>query len=546
MEADVTFILKRQERFESERTIWEAHWQEIVDYIMPGRTQFVGQTPKGSKKMKDIFDSTAMRANRILAAGMHGQMTSPSMPWFTLGTEDPDLMKRESVKLWLLAVEKALYAAFNGSNFNSSIHEDYLDLGAFCTSCLYEEEDAQNMVRFDCRPISEAYIAEGVNGRVDTVHRKFTYTARQAYQKWGEKAGEVAVRFFKEAAKIDEEIEFIHAVYPRADYDPKSLASKDKPYASHYIELSKKEQVGEDGGYDEMPYFVSRWLKSSGEVYGRGPGMEALPDAKMVNAMAKTILRAAQKMVDPPLITPNKGFILPTNVGPASLIYKTAVNPNDKLESLETKGNIPIGLEMKNERRQFIKEAFFVDLFLMLAEKPKMTATEVMERVEEKMVVLGPTLGRSMIEKLDPIIKRTFNLLNKQGKIPPKPADLGTQMPKIEYISPLARAQKMWQVNAVNKWISLLAPIAQAKPEILDWVKDDGAATYLADSLGISPEVRNTEDDVKKIRAARAEAQEKQGVMNELMSLAEMMKKSGMKLTDLMPGAGGQGGQARR
>ncbi len=544
MAADIDLILKRQEKFESERTLIESDWQELNDWIMPHRAQFIGQTIKESKtrKMKDLFDKTIMRANRILAAGMHGQMTSPSMPWFALGTEDPGLMKYESVKTWMLLVERALYAAFNGSNFNSSIHEDYLDLGAFCTSCLYEEEDAQDMVRFDCRPISEIYIAESARGRVDTVHRKFTMTARQAYQQWGEKAGEVALKYFREKGKMDDEINFIHAVFPRADFDPRSLSSNKKAYASVYIELSKKAPVGDESGYDEMPYFVSRWLKSAGIVYGWGPGMEALYDAKMVSAMAKTILRAAQKMTDPPLQVPNKAFILPTNVGPASLLTKTSFNPNDKVEALETRGNIPISLELKKEHREFIKESFFVDLFLMLTEKPGMTATEVMERVQEKMVVLGPSLGRLMIEKLDPIIKRTFNLLNRQGKIPPKPAELHGINPKIEYISPLARAQKMWQVNAVNKWISLLAPIGQAKPEVLDWIKDDGVATYLGDSLGISPEVRNTEDAVKKIREARAQAQQQQQMMGELMQLSEMMKKSGMKMTDLMPGAGGQGG----
>lgn len=544
MAADIQAILKRQEHFESERILFESDWQELNDWIMPHRAQFIGQTIKESKtrKMKDLYDKTIMRANRILAAGMHGQMTSPSMPWFTLGTEDPGLMKYESVKTWMLLVERALYAAFNGSNFNSSIHEDYLDLGAFCTSCLYEEEDAQDMVRFDCRPISEVYISEGARGRVDTVHRKFVMTARQAYQQWGDKAGEIALKNFEEKAKLDEEIQFIHAVFPRADFDPQSLLSRKKPYASVYIELSKKEPVGNESGYDEMPYFVSRWLKSAGTVYGWGPGMEALYDAKMTSSMAKTILRAAQKMVDKTLIVPNKAFILPTNIGPASLITKTSINPNDKIETLETRGDIPIGLELKKEHREFIKESFFVDLFLMLTEKPGMTATEVMERVQEKMVVLGPSLGRLMIEKLDPIIKRTYNLLVKQRRIPPKPTELQGINPKIEYISPLARAQKMWQVNAVNKWIALLAPMAQAKPEVLDWVKDDGIPTYLADSLGVSPEVRNSEDDVKKIREARAKAQQQQGMMNELMQLSQILGKKGFNLTDLAKNVGGAGG----
>ena len=539
MEVDVQFLIKRQEALEGERVVWESHWQEIAEYMVPRRAEITTKSFKGSKRRKDIFDSTAIRANNILAAGMHGQMTSPSMPWFTLRMEDPDLMKREGVRIWLKYVEKALYAAFNGSNFNSTIHEDYLDLGPFGTSCLYEEADAENMVRFDCRPISEIYIAEGNNGRIDTVHRKFTITARQAFQRWGEQAGENALKFMNEKQEPEHELEFLHAVYPRDDFDPRSMHKKDKPFASIYIELDKKEMIGGEGGYDEIPYFVTRWLKSSNEVYGRGPGMEVLPDVKMVNAMAKTILRAGQKMVDPPLVLPHKAFILPLRTTPGSNIFRDTLNPNDKVEPLETKGNIPIGLDLKQERRKNINEAFFVDLFLMLAEKPQMTATEVLERVEEKMIVLGPMVGRSTVERYDPMIKRTHNILARQGKIPPRPPELENEDPRIEYVSPLARAQKMWEVNATTKWISQMAPLGEVKPQIFDWIKEDGMVNYIGDCLGIPPEARNTEKGVEEIRAARAQKEKEQEAMNQLLELAEMMKKSGMKLTDLVGGAGG-------
>lgn len=545
MPANIDLILKRQKEFEGERTTWDSHWQEVADYMVPRRAEFTTRPTRGGKRRGQLYDSTAVRANRILAAGMHGQMTSPAAPWFSLKTKDPDLMKDEEVKRWLLMATRTILDVLNASNFNSSIHEDYLDLGPFGTSCLYEADDPDDIVYFDCRPLTEIYIGENFKKQVDIVHRKFVMKARQAKEEFGDACGE-AVKKALEKKKTEDEFEFIHAVFPRNSFDPEKFDNLSMPFASVYAELSKKEQVGEESGYIEMPYMVDRWLKSSSEVYGRGPGIEALPDSKMVNTMAKTIIKAAQKMVDPPLIVPaagGRGFIMPFLTNPGSLIFKNSMDPNAKLDQLETKGNIPIGLEMKKERREMIREAFFVDLFLMLAEKPKMTATEVLERVEEKMIVLGPVLGRLMNELLDPIVKRTFRIVLQKGFLGPVPARLDDQEYEIEYVSPLARAQKLWQLNAVTRWMGIIAPLAEAKPQLLDWINDDGAVTYLSELLGVAPEFQNTEKQVQEIRAMRAKAQQEQQVMAELLQLSEIMKKSGLSLSALAPGGGG--GQQR-
>jgi hypothetical protein len=541
-EADVDLILSRQKEFENERQGWESHWQQIASYMVPRRAEFTTTQSRGGKRRGDIYDSTAIKANNILAAGMHGQLTSPATPWFSLRTTDPGLMKKEEVRRWLHGVEQVIIDMLNGSNFNSAIHEDYLDLGPFGTSCLYAEKHPTKYVNFNCRPLTEIYIGQNAHEIVDIVHRKFTLRARQAYELWGDKAGEI-VRKALGNKDFEKEIEFLHAVFPRDSFDPEKLDKINMPFASVYIEMEKKEKVSE-GGYMMMPYFVDRWLKSSSEVYGRGPGIEVLPDVKMVNAMAKTILRAGQKMVDPPIVVPHGGFILPMRTSPSSLLFRTSMgNPNDKLEPLEVRGNIPIGLDLKEAHRKQIREAFFVDLFLMLTEKPKMTATEVLERVEEKMIVLGPVIGRLMNELLDPMIQWNFMVAVERQLVEPIPDILRDVEYQIEYVSPLARAQKMYQLNAVKKWVEIIGPLAEVQPEMLDWVDGDGAVTFFGDLLGVAPEVRSTQKVVEEKRMMRAKQQQQQKVMEELMGVSEILNKSGKGLKDLIPALGGEGGR---
>ena len=495
-------LIARFNHLANERYTWESHWQEIADYVLPRKAEITVKRTPGEKRTRNLYDTTAIRANQILAAGLHGYLTSPGTPWFTLRLQDVDLMESRDVKLWLKDTERKIRAALNFSNFNSQIHELYLDLGAFGTACMYEEEDPARMVRFDTRPIAEIYIAENALGIVDTVFRKFEMTARQAYQRWGDKVSE-PIKKALEKNKPDEKFEFVHAVFPREDYHPRKADAKNMPWASVYVELSTKHLISE-GGYHEFPYFVPRWLKSSSEVYGRSPAMTALPDIKMVNEMARTIIKAAQKVVDPPVVLPHDGFLLPLKLTPGGINYRTSPNPNDRVEPLITGADIPVGLNYKETRRQAIREAFFVDLFLLLAQrKAEMTATEVLERVEEKMVILGPTLGRLMAELLNPIITRTFNILSRRGVIAPPPPELEGQEYIIEYVSPLARAQRAAEVGAINRLFLTVLPLIQLQPTVLDNIDGDRVVKHVADAIGAPPEILRSDREVQQMRQER-------------------------------------------
>jgi hypothetical protein len=517
-------IIKRLDKLKSERNNYETFWQDVAKYVIPRKAYITRTRTPGGKYDYDVYDSTAMMANIILAAGLHSYLTNPNSRWFSLRVQDEVANKDEDVKLWLSDTENRIYNTLNASNFNEQIHELYLDLGTFGVACMYEEEDAENGVRFYTRDIAEIYLCENEREKVDTVYRKFTLSARQAFDKWSEKAGEV-VKVFMDKKEYDKLVTFIHCVTPRYVRDVSKVDAGNMPFESTYIEVSKKHLISESG-YQEFPYFTPRFNKNSGEVWGSSPGMVSYSDIKMLNEMVKVLIRAAQKIVDPPIVLPHDGFILPIKYGPAALNFRTKTSANDKIELLSPGGDIPVGMEIINEYRNLIKKNYFVDLFLLLADPARkdMTATEVMQRVEEKMLILAPVLGRLMNEFLDPLINRTFAILWRTNKIVPPP-DLLKGLPyKIEYISPLARSQKLDQMKSINSFLALIGQMATVKPDVLDNVNEDEIVKNIQDLYGVNPKFVRGEDEVKAIRQARTQQIQQQQQLAQLQQGADIIE----------------------
>ncbi len=397
-------------------------------------------------------------------------------------------------------------------------------MGAFGIGCMYEEEDPEDAVRFYTRDIAEIYLCENEKEKIDTAYRKFTLTARQAWEKWGKTAGE-QVKVFMERKEYDKTVTFIHCVSPRYERDITKDTAGNMPFESVYIEVSKKHIVSESG-YLEFPYFTPRFNKNSNEVWGSSPGMVSYSDIKMLNDIVKVVIRAAQKIVDPPIVLPHDGFLLPIKYGPGAINFRLKGRPDDKVEPLMTNQNIPVGLEIINDYRNLIKKNYFVDLFLLLADPARkdMTATEVMQRVEEKMLILAPVLGRLMNEFLDPLINRTFAILWRQGRIAQPPAQLQNVPYQIEYISPLARSQKLDQMKSISNFLVLIQNISVIKPEVKDNLNEDEVSIEIQDLYGVNPKFVRDREEVKQIRQARLEVMQKQQELAMIQQGADILK----------------------
>jgi hypothetical protein len=289
------------------------------------------------------------------------------------------------------------------------------------------------------------------------------------------------------------------------------------PFTSIYYDHEDKKIIS-ISGFNEFPFVVPRWLKSSSETYGRSPSMTALPDIKMLNKMSETTIKAAQKMVDPPLLVPDDSFILPVRTQPGGLNYYRS-GSRDRIEPLNIGANTPVGLNLEDQRRGSIRQAYFVDQLLM-SQDVRMTATEVMQRNEEKMRLLAPVLGRLQAEMLQPLITRCFNILLRKEILPVPPVTLQGSTVDIEYVSPLARSQRTGDVQAILRALEIITPLAQMMP-VMDYLDSDKLVKHITDVLGVPRKILRSDQEVAQIREEQAQAAQQQAQLDQASQMAE-------------------------
>jgi len=511
-------IEKRFSQLKNKRETWEKHWQEIGDFVIPRKADINKVRSPGDKRTEQVFDGTALHAAELLSASLHGMLTNASTKWFTLNFRQFEVNEDDAAKEWLESVEEVMYMALSKSNFQEQIHELYHDLVTFGTAVMMVEDDPDYMLQFSTRHISECYLSEDAKGRVDTVYRKFKMTNRTALQQFGSDPFD-ALRLRKIKEDPYDMMTIIHAVYPRDDYNPGKASNVNMPIASVYIDPEEKVTLMESG-YREMPYVSPRYLKSSFEVgYGRSVAMTALADIKMVNKMSEVSIRYAQKLVDPPLVVPDDGFMLPIRTVPGGLNFKRS-GTRDTIEPLNVNTGNPVGLQMEEQRRGAIRSAFYVDQ-LILGSSPNMTATEVMQRTEEKMRLLGPVLGRLQAELLQPLINRVYNILARKNAFAEAPESIQGRDLDIDYVSPLAKAQRQGDVNSLLQFLQIISPVAQVDPSVMDYVDIDGMAKHMTKSLSIPATTLRSDEEVESIRANREEQQMVEQQRQDLQAAAQ-------------------------
>ena len=521
--ATYEYIKKRVDALASDRGTWEVNWQEILDYVMPRKADVVTLRTKGEKRTEVLFDSTAITANNLLAASLQGTLTSPSLPWFSIKLRDEEINENRDVQLWLEDTARRMYDTFNETNFNTEVHEMYLDLCSIGTGALFVEEGNKGYdidgIHFNCLHIAEYYIQENINGKVDTLYRKYKLTARQAVQEFGEKnVGEKILTAAKE--KPDQKFNFIHAVEPTEDYKRATGKSSTKlPYHSCHV-CEEDKMVVRTGGYNEFPYLVPRWSKATGEIFGRSPSYNALPDIKTLNKAVEIGLKAWAKAIDPPLLVQDDGVIGRVRTTPAGI---TVVRNDGAVKPLQIGSNWQITDLKENQLRTAIRQAFYSDQ-LQLQEGPQMTATEVQVRYELMQRLLGPTLGRFQSEFLNPLIERVFGIMYRAGALLPEPSVVRGSKIDVEYVGPLARSQRMEEAVAIERLYQLAMNIAQVDPAIMDNIDHDEAVRLRGKLLGVPKTVLRGKDQVNEMRNARAEQQQMAQMAQQQQAQAQAMK----------------------
>lgn len=301
-----------------------------------------------------------------------------------------------------------------------------------------------------------------------------------------------------------------------------------------------------EGGYQEFPGAVSRWTKASGETYGRSPAMKCLPDVKMANEMMKTMLRGAQKTVDPPLMVPDDGFVLPLKTSPGGLNYRRSGNPEDKIEPFGNDCRIDFGYQVMEDVRKRIREALYINQLSLPPNTPQMTAAEVYQRTEDILKLMGPMLGRQQSEFLQPILTRTAAILIRRKiiKAPPEKLRRVNGKLQVRYSSQVARAQRASDAQNISRAINALQPIYQIDPTVMDIFDTDKTGLHVADIYGVPPIVIRNQTDLKKIRSARLDAQKKAAEQQQEQHVGDLAQKMAPAIQASKQGVPSQGGNA--
>lgn len=508
----VSKALRRQETLESIRTVFETHWKECAEVLLPRQDIFMRRGPivQGEKRSTKIFDSTAPLALVNFASAMNSMLVPPTQQWHGLAPDDPDLEDDEPTKEYLERLTKLLFRCRYSprSNFAAEKYECYTSVGAFGNGVLFIDEDIGSNLRYHSCHLSEIFIAESHTGQIDTLYRKFPWTARQMAQKWGE--GQLPAQVLSGLkSNPEQEFDILHCVHPQEDYDTSRRDYRGMKYQSLYISIAGKKLMGQ-GGYRTFPYSVDRYVTAPRETYARGPGMMMLADIKMLNEMSKTIIRAAHKEVDPPMLLQEDGALQAFDLRPGALNYGGVDEKGQQLvHPLVTNARIDIGMEMQDQRRKAINDGFLVTLFQILVENPQMTATEAMYRAQEKGALLAPTMGRAQ-EALSTQIEREIDLLAMSGQLrqlgpmPPELAKRGGAF-KIQYTSPLNRLMMADDGVGILKTVEAALNLAQLDPSVVHVVDVDESLRQLSRINGAPSKILRTPEQVEALKDAAAQ-----------------------------------------
>lgn len=513
-----TDLLSQHSRMKTQRLPFEQTWQDIAERMCPRKAMFKGRKegnqPKGVRLTEKIFDATPALALDRFAASAHSLVTPRNQTWQQFKASDESLMKIIAVQRYFDELTRVVFAARYAGNFDNQVHECYYDLGGFATMALYTGDTGRKML-YRSVPMWQAYFAENQFGVVDVFSREYWLTARQAAQEFPLDKLSSAVRTACERTP-DAEFPFLCIVKPTTDLDVNRLDFKGMPFAQTDIDMTQSTVLKQEG-YRSFPYAVGRYSVTPGEIYGRGPGEIVLPDVKMLNEMNKTVMQAAQLKVLPPILAHRDGILDAIRLTPAAINYGGVDSQGRQLiAKLDVGGDVGLGLELMDQKRGVIQDAFWGKMFQVLLENPQMTATQAMLIAQQQGALLAPTASRIESEFLARVAERELTILHRAGQLPEPPPELlevggGYQ---IEYDSPMSRARRAEEGVSILRSFEQLGPMAQvAGPSLFKRVKWDEVSRTIFEVNGAPADILYTDDEMVAVDAQQQQAVQLQNVL---------------------------------
>ena len=529
---------KRLQNLKSERSTYIPLYQELSDYHLAHRGRFLtSDRNKGHKRNTKQINNTSRLASRVLASGMMAGITSPARPWFRLGSGGIGLDDSVAVKQYLNDVQSIMYRVFSHSNLYNSLHQIYSELGVFGTGAMGIYYDFENVIW--CQPYTVGSYMIGLNGQniSDTFYREYELTVGQTVKQFGIDNVSRSVKQQWDRGNSENWVQIVHAIEPNDDRDMNSPLAEDKAWRSVYYEISSSKSSGEDkflrrSGFDHFPIVTPRWDVTAEDVYATDcPGISALGDTKSLQLGERRMYQAIDKVVNPKLQGPSSMRSMYNSK--SDIVWYD--NPTEGISSIYGNFRPDLGaldtINMKVETR--IKRAFYEDLFLMLAntDRRQITAREIAEKHEEKLLMLGPVLERLHTELLDPLIDRTFSILQEASVLPPPPPELQGRELSVEYVSVLAQAQRLVATGAIDRITQFTGTAANIWPDARHKINIGKAVDEYSESLGVDPAMIRSDDDVAKI----IQQEQQQAMQQQAMQAAQQAVDIAKTASDVNP-----------
>lgn len=534
-------VMLRLESLRQERDKYMDEWRDSADFVIGIIPQSLmsGSGDQSERKLRDrnefLLNETAQWSLNVMASGMMAGVTSPARKWFELTTPNPDLSEYGPVKEWLSEVQRIMMAVFAKSNFYQSMNGLYVDMGLYGQGVVTAYEDFDDVVSFKNIACGNYMLGRDGRGQIDRMYCEYTMTVREAVNEFGYEALSTAHQKAYDDNEWEQIIAVVHAIEPNDNPTAGSLLAKDMPYRSVYFDKDTENHPAlRESGFESKPFFAPRWFLIGEDTYSTTyPSFSAMGTNKslQVEEMDKAV--AIEKMHNPPLVgdaqLQNGGLDL--IAGGVTFAPNMAAMGKPSLQAIyDVNMNVGPLLEDIAAKEIRIKEAYFADLFLMVTNmsRKQVTATEIAERKEEKLLMLGTVLERLNNELLDPVIDRVFEICMRKGLLPPPPPELQDGMSlQVEYISVLAQAQKAISTTSIDVTANFVGQLASLNPDVLDKVDFDEMVDHYSKAKGTPPSIIRSTEDVGAIREQRAQAQAQAQAQQEAVMQAQNAKLMG-------------------
>lgn len=533
-------------QMEYQRSSFISTWRDNAEYILPRRTRFfTSDTNKGDLRNQKIIDSTATLAARSGRAGMMGGITSPARPWMKLSIPNFDISETSPAKLWLDNQTKKILNIFLKSNLYTVLPIIYGDLMVFGTACMLMERDNDRVIRFFPMPIGSFMIGQNSQLKVDRFAREYRMTVWQIVEKFGMDSETKKINWENisdsvksqfENQQYEDWVDICHVIIPNEEYDPKKSGQRFKKYTSVYYEKGSTGGGGSmqsffgggidqgkflrKSGFDYFPVLAPRWEVTGEDVYGVDcPGNATIGDIKQLQTGEKRIAQAVEKMINPPLIGPSALRSQSVSLLPGDVTYLDTREASNGLRPVhEVNFRVDIMEQKQEQIRQRIRKGFYEDLFLQLSnlDRRQITAREIEERHEEKLLALGPVLEQLNQDLLDPLVENTFIIASQNGLIEEPPEEIAGRELRIEYTSIMAEAQKLAGLGGVERFAGFAGQMASIDPSALDKLNTDQILDVYGDLTSVPASIIRSDEEVAQIRQQRQQAQQAQQQMEQL------------------------------